>query len=149
MARRTPYVAGGVLHIPGLRGDPEIGVDSASWAAWLIDPATRSFSFQSSSGRFTARKEQRSRGSEYWVAYRKIGGKLHKAYLGKAEDVTLARLKDVAAALADRGGENLAGPPPDAVAGDAGLPRTNVTDKDRSEERRVGKECRSRWSPYH
>ena len=24
--------------------------------------------------------------------------------------------------------------------------RTNVT---RSEERRVGKECRSRWSPYH
>src|SRR2546426_3030951 len=22
-------------------------------------------------------------------------------------------------------------------------------DKDRSEERRVGKECRSRWSPYH
>ena len=24
-----------------------------------------------------------------------------------------------------------------------------VSDKDRSEERRVGKECRSRWSPYH
>ena len=23
------------------------------------------------------------------------------------------------------------------------------TDKMRSEERRVGKECRSRWSPYH
>ena len=22
-------------------------------------------------------------------------------------------------------------------------------DRDRSEERRVGKECRSRWSPYH
>ena len=22
-------------------------------------------------------------------------------------------------------------------------------DNDRSEERRVGKECRSRWSPYH
>ena len=25
----------------------------------------------------------------------------------------------------------------------------NVTQMDRSEERRVGKECRSRWSPYH
>ena len=25
----------------------------------------------------------------------------------------------------------------------------NVTDHVRSEERRVGKECRSRWSPYH
>src|SRR6266404_8044642 len=24
-----------------------------------------------------------------------------------------------------------------------------ATAKDRSEERRVGKECRSRWSPYH
>ena len=24
-----------------------------------------------------------------------------------------------------------------------------VTASDRSEERRVGKECRSRWSPYH
>src|SRR5260370_23633798 len=24
-----------------------------------------------------------------------------------------------------------------------------LTDKNRSEERRVGKECRSRWSPYH
>ena len=23
------------------------------------------------------------------------------------------------------------------------------TEEDRSEERRVGKECRSRWSPYH
>ena len=25
----------------------------------------------------------------------------------------------------------------------------NHTDAERSEERRVGKECRSRWSPYH
>ena len=24
-----------------------------------------------------------------------------------------------------------------------------INKKDRSEERRVGKECRSRWSPYH
>ena len=24
-----------------------------------------------------------------------------------------------------------------------------LTDANRSEERRVGKECRSRWSPYH
>jgi len=25
----------------------------------------------------------------------------------------------------------------------------DVTNSTRSEERRVGKECRSRWSPYH
>ena len=28
-------------------------------------------------------------------------------------------------------------------------PDGTLTDADRSEERRVGKECRSRWSPYH
>ena len=28
-------------------------------------------------------------------------------------------------------------------------PITVKTNKHRSEERRVGKECRSRWSPYH
>ena len=27
--------------------------------------------------------------------------------------------------------------------------RQRAIDDDRSEERRVGKECRSRWSPYH
>ena len=30
-----------------------------------------------------------------------------------------------------------------------GLPCDAVEDLTRSEERRVGKECRSRWSPYH
>src|SRR5215203_7252277 len=99
MARRTPYVADGMLHVPGLGGGLEVEVDSAYWAAWLTDPSTRSFSFQSPSCRYTARKERRSRGGEYWVAYRKKGGKLHKAYLGKAQDLTLARLTDVAAAL--------------------------------------------------
>src|SRR3712207_5176270 len=116
MARRTPYVADGVLHIPGLRGDPEIGVDSASWVAWLTDPVTRSFSYQSPSCKYTARKENRSRGGEYWVAYRKRGGKLHKAYLGKAGDVTLERLEDVAAALAAHDDEATASLSPDVTA---------------------------------
>src|SRR2546430_13345764 len=30
-----------------------------------------------------------------------------------------------------------------------GHPRVGLEDNIRSEERRVGKECRSRWSPYH
>ena len=28
-------------------------------------------------------------------------------------------------------------------------PRVKLAEVSRSEERRVGKECRSRWSPYH
>ena len=30
-----------------------------------------------------------------------------------------------------------------------GDPQSSYTARLRSEERRVGKECRSRWSPYH
>ena len=37
------------------------------------------------------------------------------------------------------------------AGGDGGTDRKTVFQQDllRSEERRVGKECRSRWSPYH
>src|ERR1041385_5929648 len=36
-------------------------------------------------------------------------------------------------------------------AGPNGMPsqRNGISNSQRSEERRVGKECRSRWSPYH
>src|SRR3712207_9027202 len=40
----------------------------------------------------------------------------------------------------------------DVIAGSAPSPVDRsrwIDDKGRSEERRVGKECRSRWSPYH
>ena len=39
-------------------------------------------------------------------------------------------------------------PPPGMAGGGAGKPQVKP-EKVRSEERRVGKECRSRWSPYH
>src|SRR5215212_11760572 len=123
MTRRIPQVADGVLHVLDPSGGLEITVGSPSWVAWLTDPVTRSFSFRSSSCRYTARKEHRSRGGEYWVAYRKRGGKLHKTYLGKAEDLTLARLEDIAAVMADRGGEVVASPLSDATSGDGGSSR--------------------------
>jgi LuxR family transcriptional regulator, maltose regulon positive regulatory protein len=123
VTRRIPQVADGVLHVLDPSGGSGIAVASPSWIAWLTDPATRSFSFQGPSCRYTARKEYRSRGGEYWIAYRKQGGKLHKAYLGKAEDVTLARLEDVAAVMADRGGEVVASPRSDEASGDEGHSR--------------------------
>ena len=103
MARRIPLVTAEGLRVLEPPGEPTITVDSPGWAAWLRDPVTRSFSFRGSSGIFTARKERRSGGAEYWSAYRKRGGKLRKVYLGKAEKVTLARLEDAARVLASRG----------------------------------------------
>ena len=38
---------------------------------------------------------------------------------------------------------------PNAVRIACNLPEVTCTTLCRSEERRVGKECRSRWSPYH
>src|SRR3989441_862300 len=40
---------------------------------------------------------------------------------------------------------------PDVLLNNAGLASglAKIHEGDRSEERRVGKECRSRWSPYH
>ena len=35
------------------------------------------------------------------------------------------------------------------VAKSKGVKKTIALVENRSEERRVGKECRSRWSPYH
>src|SRR2546422_11204435 len=50
--------------------------------------------------------------------------------------------------------EEVAGMDQDAVLGQKGQDKILLRDdrrhlQDRSEERRVGKECRSRWSPYH
>jgi LuxR family maltose regulon positive regulatory protein len=78
---------------------PATDVESETWAAWLNQ--VPSFAFQSQDGySLTARKERRTRGDSYWIAYRKVGGKLVKMYIGRPADVSLARLEQVAAALA-------------------------------------------------
>ena len=43
-----------------------------------------------------------------------------------------------------KGGKTLA-----AALGKKGIKTAVIEKSPRSEERRVGKECRSRWSPYH
>ncbi len=77
---------------------PSILVGSAGWYVWLNDAATRSFAYHSVGGTLTARREQQH-GHWYWYAYRSQHGDLHKAYLGKAEELTSTRLHDVAAVL--------------------------------------------------
>ena len=79
--------------------------ENQEWQSWLAQRS--SFAFQSKDvHRFTARKEVRARGSSYWVAYRKLGGKLTHAYIGRTEDITLVRLEQVARSLAGQAGRD-------------------------------------------
>jgi LuxR family maltose regulon positive regulatory protein len=97
MARTTPQVVDDRLTNYG--GVETIVVGSPAWFAWL-EQAQR-FAFRSTAGTFTARLEGRAHGGTYWRAYRTIGGRQRRAYLGRSADLTSARLWLVAAQLAD------------------------------------------------
>jgi LuxR family maltose regulon positive regulatory protein len=79
--------------------DELIRIGSQAWFEWLEQEETRSFAFEGYYGRFTARKESKKRGSEYWYAYRWINGKTTKAYLGASSNLTRERLNEVATRL--------------------------------------------------
>ncbi|HEX5501085.1 MAG TPA: hypothetical protein VFW96_00600, partial [Thermomicrobiales bacterium] len=97
MARNTPLVSDGVLTDPTGRAVP---VGGAAWYCWLAAAGTTTFRFVDGAGAFTARKERRQGDGAYWYAYRRQGGRLHKGYLGRAADLTLPRLAEMAARLA-------------------------------------------------
>jgi LuxR family maltose regulon positive regulatory protein len=107
MARTTPQISDGVLIIQENAQDQPVPVESQAWWDWLNAGSRRVFYFKSALGSFTARREEKH-GGLYWYAYRKRGGRLYKAYLGKSADLTAARLNGTAAALADLQTGNLA-----------------------------------------
>lgn len=72
-------------------------LDSPQWYEWLTRHTQ--FKFQGTAGHFSARRETRH-GSDYWYAYRRRGGRLHKVYLGKSEEISPARLELAATDLA-------------------------------------------------
>ena len=74
----------------------------------------------------------------------KDGTALRKALLGMTQAEVIALVKD--AGLRGRGG---AGFPTGMKWSFVPQDNPNPKYRSRSEERRVGKECRSRWSPYH
>ena len=101
MVRTMPHVEQGTLSV-GLPGVEELlRVGAPAWFSWL-ETAT-AFTFACPDGMFTARRERASsgRGGWYWRAYQRRAGKLRRAYLGKAAELTLERLQTVAAHLAD------------------------------------------------
>ncbi|MEP6774471.1 MAG: LuxR C-terminal-related transcriptional regulator [Chloroflexota bacterium] len=77
--------------------ESSITVGTPAWFDWLESATT--FAFTSPSGRFTARKEARTRGGLYWKAYHTVHGALHRAYLGKSSDLTLDCLTKTAATV--------------------------------------------------
>jgi predicted ATPase/DNA-binding CsgD family transcriptional regulator len=100
---RLPQVSGDRLFLPDQSGKQPtiIIVGSDAWYHWLQSESTRSFTIKSPQGTLTARRE-RKRNGWYWYAYHKQQGKLHKAYLGKSEEVSRERLSSVSRALLTR-----------------------------------------------
>lgn len=75
----------------GILEGKDILVNSNDWFVWLADPKVMSFRFDDGTDAYTCRKEI-VRDTPYWYGYRKLGGKLVKRYLGKADDLSLCRL---------------------------------------------------------
>ena len=93
--------------IPVVRNNLLMGADTAVSFIEVGSPAwfealerLKSFAYESEAGHtFTARREKRRRG-EYWYAFRRRGGKVRKAYLGRPNALTPALLAQKAAELA-------------------------------------------------
>jgi LuxR family transcriptional regulator, maltose regulon positive regulatory protein len=105
MAQKTPCVYDRWLPVP-TGNAPEIRLDSPAWFEWLDAPTTMRFAYPIYDRRcgyivgvMTVRKESRQRGGWYWTAYRRVGAKLHKHYLGRSATVTQMRLTTIAAQL--------------------------------------------------
>ena len=94
--KRTAKVMDGTLYTDdeSTTGAP---VGSSSWFTWLA--TAHSFYYESQTGTFTAVKERRKRGGEYWTAYRRARGIVYRRYLGKSDALTAERLIEVAAGL--------------------------------------------------
>src|SRR5260370_17268918 len=77
----------------------QLRVGTSAWYAWL--QTATNFRVRGPFGTFTVRRERagNQRGNWYWRAYRKRDGKLHRVYVGTSEEVTLERLRTVAARL--------------------------------------------------
>jgi class 3 adenylate cyclase len=116
----------GTLTLRRPDGEQTIAVGSPAWFGWLETAA--GFTFACAHGTFTARRERSSsgRGGWYWRAYQRHGGKLRRAYLGKAAELTLERLQTVAAQLAAAGE---AEPAPDQAAAGEDMSRSVLRER--------------------
>jgi len=103
MARTVPILRDGLLTDQRDGMTRTIAVGTPAWNHWLSDATA--FVVEQEGATFTARKERAGnrRGGWYWRAYHTRGGVRHRIYLGKADELTLARLRAVGALLAGHG----------------------------------------------
>ncbi len=123
MARTVPILRDGFLTDQHQGVTRTIAVGTPAWNRWLSDATV--FVVEQEGATYTARKERAGnrRGGWYWRAYRTRDGVRQRAYLGKAEDLTLTRLRDTAALLANHGQPSPAHDPAH-VTPTASTPRT-------------------------
>lgn len=93
--RTTPKIMSATLYTDDAFTGTAIG--GPAWFTWL--DAASTFYFESPAGTFTAHCERRHRGGCYWIAYPRRAGFLHRLHLGKANQLTLARLEATALTL--------------------------------------------------
>lgn len=68
--------------------------DSQEWFVWLV--GISSFTFRGQHGHLTVRQETRSGKGAYWYAYRRVGERMVKRYVGRTPALSLARLEEMA-----------------------------------------------------
>jgi hypothetical protein len=100
--KRTPLIPlieygtrGRYVLICPKEGELPITPDSPEWFAWLA--SLSSFRFVGQSGRFSARRGYNRRPNRSWYAQRGIHQKNYSKYIGVSENITTARLEQVAA----------------------------------------------------
>ena len=118
MTRRTPTVRDKIFTLwdyevnqPIIEFDITDPSEWLYWQSFLDDATTKSFRFIGPEGTScSVIKELRpqfgdkSKLKPTWYAHRRLGGKLHRCYLGKSENLTYSKLKQVAFELSQRRG---------------------------------------------
>ncbi|MBE9216660.1 hypothetical protein IQ247_29045 [Plectonema cf. radiosum LEGE 06105] len=90
--KQVPVVESGKLE-SGIR------VGSKNWYKELENLDSFRYVPSSDNAPFTVRREKGGGQADYWYAYRKVSGKLHKKYIGKASSLKTERLEEIAVQL--------------------------------------------------
>src|SRR5579864_5055282 len=85
------------LYTQGQLGQRFRPAEEAAWLAWLREVS--SFAFHGARGSLNVYQERRPRGGAYWYAYHTSRGRTRKRYLGRTENLSLARLEETAQTL--------------------------------------------------